>query len=199
MLTIIQDAGWPVWPLLAASIFGLTLIIERLLVLRSSKILPARLTDEVITALGGPITTDAMERLAATSALGRILAAGLARRDRGVAAMQQAMEQAGAAVHLELGRFVTALGTLATVAPLMGLFGTVIGMIEIFAAQTPTGMNPEQLARGISIALYNTALGIFVAIPAMIFHRYFRSRIDVLTVELEQHASRVLEAAGARR
>ena len=195
--SIIEDAGWPVWPLLAASVIAVALIFERLVSLRRSKIIPADLLDEVLRALsaqGAGLTSTAVDALETHSPLGRILAAPLRCGSASRAVLQDALQSAGSAVHHELTRYLSALATIATVAPLMGLFGTVIGMIEIFAAQAPSGLNPEQLARGISIALYNTAFGILVAIPATLFHRLFKQRVDDYTVALEQAAARLLNA-----
>jgi len=108
--------------------------------------------------------------------------------------MKEAIEDEGRSVTHELERFLTTLGTIATISPLMGLFGTVVGMIEIFGSQNPTGgSNPAQLAHGISVALYNTAFGLVVAIPAMIFFRYFRGKVEGFVVDMEQQASRLVD------
>ena len=132
--------------------------------------------------------------IATTSPLGRIFAAGLYNVRSSREIMKEAIEEAGRAVAVELERFLTSLGTIAAIAPLLGLFGTVVGMIEIFGANNPTsGGNPEQLAHGISVALYNTAFGLIVAIPSMIFYRYFRSKVDRLIVEMEQQAIKLVE------
>jgi biopolymer transport protein ExbB len=113
--------------------------------------------------------------------------------------MKEAIEEAGRAVAHELERFLTTLGTIATAAPLLGLFGTVIGMIEIFGSQSAAGSNPIQLAHGISVALYNTAFGLIVAIPSMIFYRHFRAKVDSLTLEMEQQAIKLVELAHGER
>ncbi len=199
MISIIQAAGWPIWPLIACSVVALALIIERLYSLRPARVDPAGLVDEVValTRKGLP-SGEALERLAAESALGRLLASGL----QAVStlprvtepALRQVLEGAGRdAVH-HLQRYLGALGTIASAAPLLGLLGTVIGMIEIFASQAPGtgGGNPQQLAHGISVALYNTAFGLMVAIPALMFHRHFRSRVETFRLRLEREAERVL-------
>jgi biopolymer transport protein ExbB len=111
--------------------------------------------------------------------------------------MKEAMEDAGRAVAHDLEKYLSGLGTIATVAPLMGLFGTVVGMIEIFGAQAPGGTNPQQLAHGISVALYNTALGILIAIPALIAYRHFRARVDGYLAEMEQQALRLVDLVAA--
>jgi len=113
--------------------------------------------------------------------------------------MKEAIEEVGRVVTHDLERFLTTLGTIAAMAPLLGLFGTVIGMIEIFGSTSAAGANPIQLAHGISVALYNTAMGLIVAIPSMIFYRYFRARIDALVVEMEQQAIKLVDFAHNER
>ena len=202
MLDIISAAGWPIWILIATSVLGLALIIERFLSLRSSLVAPRRLPGQVLDLLrqrqGDP---DAILRLAGNSPLGRVLAEVLLNRDEPSASRQAAVEDTGKDVAYRLNRYLPALATIAVVAPLMGLFGTVVGMIEIFASYTPAGGDPAQLARGISIALYNTGFGILIAIPALIFHRYFRSRVDYFLHQMEREASalnRLIDRGAAR-
>ena len=199
MFSIIEAAGWPIWPLLLASVIALALIVERSLSLKRSKVLPAKLYDQALTvARQRRATPDVVASLERDSPLGRVLAAGLrhviAQPDTSRDAAKDAVEEAGRAVAHELERYLNALGTIASVAPLMGLLGTVIGMIEIFGSQGGTGANPEQLAHGISVALYNTAFGLMVAIPALIFWRYFRRRVDDYVAELESRAATFLDA-----
>ncbi|GAA5234857.1 MotA/TolQ/ExbB proton channel family protein [Verticiella sediminum] len=195
MLSIIQAAGWPIWPLLATSVIALALIIERLLALRRSRVLAADLLSEAsLLATRPQIPADALARMERSSALGRLYASGLRARHLPRARLESAMEDAGRSIAHELERYLNALGTIAAVAPLMGLFGTVIGMIEIFSGWSPTGGDPAQLARGISIALYNTALGILIAIPALIFQRWFRARVSEYVLALEQAGARLLDA-----
>jgi len=202
LLDIISAAGWPIWILIATSVLGLALIIERFLSLRSSLVAPRRLPGQVLDLLrqrqGDP---DAILRLAGNSPLGRVLAEVLLNRDEPSASRQAAVEDTGKDVAYRLNRYLPALATIAVVAPLMGLFGTVVGMIEIFASYTPAGGDPAQLARGISIALYNTGFGILIAIPALIFHRYFRSRVDYFLHQMEREASalnRLIDRGAAR-
>ena len=201
MFAIIQAAGWPIWPLLFASIVAVALIIERLITLRRSKILPEGLLEKVVGELRtSGATPEMINRVALSSPLGRVLAAGLrnVRSPRDV--MKESIEETGRAVAHDLERFLTTLGTIASISPLMGLFGTVVGMIEIFGSQTPGGSNPQQLAHGISIALYNTGFGLVIAIPSMIFWRHFRATVDGLVVEMEQQAIRLVEVVhGDRR
>lgn len=189
-MTIIEAAGWPIWLLVATSVICLALIIERLLSLRSGHVLPARLPGQALDLYRqNKDTPEAIIRLAARAPLGRVLAEVLANRDQADAFRLAAIEDVGKDVAYRLNRYVPALGTIAVIAPLLGLFGTVIGMIEIFGTFTTTGGDPALMARGISIALYNTAFGILIAIPALAFHRYFRSRVDYFLHQLEREAS----------
>lgn len=200
MFAIIQAAGWPIYPLLLASIIAVALIIERSLTLRSKKIVPPSLLEQVVTVYQRQgVTPDVLDKLAGDSPLGQVLAAGLrnVRSPRDV--MKEAIEEAGRGVAHELERFLTTLGTIATAAPLLGLFGTVIGMIEIFGSQGPTGTNPQQLAHGISIALYNTAFGIAISVPALIVYRHFRNKIDGFVVEMERAAAKLVDIVHGER
>jgi biopolymer transport protein ExbB len=197
---IIQAAGWPIWPLLLASVIAVALIIERSIALRRSKIVPEGLLQSVIGDFRqGGVTPEMLNRLAAHSPLGRVLAAGLGSIRSNREVMKEAIEEAGRAVGHDLDRFLTSLGTIASIAPLMGLFGTVIGMIEIFGSQNPSGANPQQLAHGISVALYNTAFGLLIAIPAMIFYRHFRAMVYGFVVDMEQQAVRLVEVVHGDR
>ena len=194
MWDILKEAGWPIYPLLVASVIAVALIIERLMVLRKSRIIPDKLLGEVLTLYkNNQITPDIIGRIEANSPLGRVLAAGL-RNDRSSRdVMKEAIEEAGSYVAHELGRFLNGLGTIASAAPLMGLFGTVVGMIEIFGSQSPSGTNPQILAHGISVALYNTGFGILIAVPALIFYRHFRGRVEHFVVEMEQASIKLLD------
>ena len=198
MFSLIEAAGWPIWFLILASVAAVALIIERSIALRRSRVLPVSVLDEVtaMRSSGNPPQPEALNRLAVGSALGRVLAAGLKHEISGRARMKEAMEDAGRAAGHDLDRHLHALGTIATVAPLMGLFGTVIGMIEIFGSQSPSGSNPEQLAYGISVALYNTAFGILIAIPALIAYRHFRTRVEDYLAQIEQFAVRLSDRVG---
>jgi len=140
-----------------------------------------------------------IDRLSRDSPLGAVLAAGLRNLKSSRYVMKEAIEEAGRAVAHQLERFLTTLGTIAAIAPLLGLFGTVIGMIEIFGSQTPQGGNPLQMAHGISIALYNTAFGLVVAVPAMIFYRHFRAKVDVMLVDMEMQAVKLVEILHGER
>lgn len=194
MIAIIQAAGWPIWPLLLASIISVALIIERLVALRRAKIVPQGLLQRAVGEFKrGGDNERFLTDLDRHSPLGRVLSAGLRNVNNSREVMKESIEEAGGAVAHDLNRYMTTLGTIASISPLMGLFGTVIGMIEIFGSQAPTGTNPQQLAQGISIALYNTGAGIFIAIPSMIFWRHFRAQIDGFVVEMEQQAVRLVE------
>ncbi len=192
MLTIIQAAGWPIWPLIACSILALALIVERFISLKTSKVAPDNLVQEAISvSRQGVPSAQVIEQLAQNSALGAVLASGLQAlgQTRDEEQLRAQMEAAGRAAAHKLEHYLGALATIASAAPLLGLLGTVIGMIEIFGSQAGGGAvgsgNPAQLAHGISIALYNTAFGLIVAIPALIFWRYFRARVDGYLLQLE--------------
>jgi biopolymer transport protein ExbB len=200
MWSIIEAAGWPIWPLIIASIVALALIFERLWTLRQSVVAPAGLVDQVLAEFRqSGATPELLARTAARGPLGRILAAGLANVKSPRPVMKEAIEEVGRVVTHEMERFLTTLGTIAAMSPLLGLFGTVIGMIEIFGSQTASASNPIQLAHGISIALYNTAMGLIVAIPSMIFYRHFRAKVDALVVEMEQQAIKLVDFAHGER
>ena len=200
MFAIIQAAGWPIWPLLLASIISVALIIERLVALRRSKVVPTGLLQRAVGEFKAGANNDRMlEELDRHSPLGRVLAAGLRNVGMSREVMKESIEEAGSAVAHELNRYLTTLGTIASISPLMGLFGTVIGMIEIFGSQAPTGANPMLLAHGISVALYNTGFGIFIAIPSLIFWRHFRALVDSFVVEMEQQAVRLVEYTHGER
>lgn len=197
MFTIIHDAGWPIWPLLFTSILAVAFIIERAWALRRKRILPVQLTDEVLSVLrnNSNVAPETFEHLRHHSPLGQILSAGLQELARGNDQAASSMQEAGKRVAHELERYLNALGTIASVAPLMGLFGTVIGMIEIFASQDTSTGTPITLAHGISVALYNTAFGLLIAIPALICWRTFRRHIDQLVFDLEIQAAYFLKQA----
>ena len=198
MFSIIQAAGWPIWPLIACSIVALTLIVERFSSLRALRVVPPRLLDEVISVTRERLPpADVVNKLADNSVLGNVLATGLraviAEPRINEDALRSHFETAGRAAVHTMERYLNTLGSIASAAPLLGLLGTVIGMIEIFGAQGPTGgSNPTALAHGISVALYNTAFGLIVAIPALLFYRYFRGLVEAYTLALEQAAQRMV-------
>ena len=201
MLAIFQAAGWPIWLLLIASIVAVALIVERLIYLRREKILPKQLLDEVIRVYrAGKVTPEVVDKLEQNSPLGTVLAAALRNVDAPREVMKESIEEAGGGVAHGLERFLTTLGTIASLAPLMGLFGTVVGMIEIFGSQSPTGgSTPAQLAHGISVALYNTGFGLAIAMPALVFYRHFRSSVDSFIVEMELQAVKFVDVVHGTR
>ncbi|AEK61050.1 MAG: putative biopolymer transport exbB-like protein [Collimonas fungivorans] len=201
LFAIIQAAGWPIWLLLIASIIATALIIERLVYLRRPRILPPQLLQEVIRVYhNGKVNKEVLTNLETNSPLGRVLAAGLRNVDAPRELMKESIEEAGQATAHELERFLTTLGTIASLAPLMGLFGTVVGMIEIFGATNGAGADPAQLGHGISVALYNTGFGLAIAMPALIFYRHFRALVDGFVVDMEQQAVKFVDTVhGARK
>ncbi len=198
MWSIVQAAGWPIWFLIIASVVAFALIFERLRALRTPLIVPPTALRQAIGMMDSASGQAELSQLLSQGSAGAVLAAGVYAAPQGSASMRMAMEDA---LHLEthkLNRYLPALGTIAGVAPLLGLFGTVIGMIETFGAQTPSGMNPAQLAHGISVALYNTALGIFVAIVALLAYRFLRSKVEQYVLMIEAAAGRLLREAQSR-
>jgi biopolymer transport protein ExbB len=201
LFALIEAAGWPIWFLIVASVFAVAIIGERLWTLRAAQVAPRDLLPKVVQEYKkNGVTEELLSKLNRGPALGRVFAAGLRNLQSSREVLRDSVEEAGRLASQDLDRFLTTLGSIATVAPLLGLFGTVVGMIEIFGSQTPSGSNPIQLGHGISIALYNTAFGILVAVPSMIFYRYFRARVDAMVVEMEQQAIKLVEVlAGERR
>ncbi len=177
------------------------LIAERLWFLRGVNVAPAGLLDKTIQEFRqGGASIPLLDGLRANSPLGRVFAAGLKNASSSPDVMKESIEEAGRTVAHELERFLTTLGTIASISPLLGLFGTVVGMIEIFGAQTAAGNTPAVLAHGISVALYNTAYGLIVAVPSMIAYRHFRAKVTSLVIEMEQQAVKLVEIVhGARR
>ena len=202
VLSIIEAAGWPIWFILLTSVVALAIIGERFWSLRTSLVAPRDLLPATIQEYRAKgVTPELLQRLQDGPLNGRIFAAALANEKSPREVIKDAVEDAGRAVGLELERFLNMLGTIATVSTLMGLFGTIVGMIEIFGSTAPGGGsgNPAQLAHGISVALYNTLFGIGVAIPAVIFYRHFSNRVDVLVVEMESQAIRLVEILRGER
>ena len=200
LFSIIQAAGWPIWPLVACSVLALALVIERFSSLKTSKIAPPKLIDEAITVSRQTIPSlDVVSQLEQNSLLGEVLASGFRAMNANPRLseddLRSTMEGSGRQAAHKLERYLAALATIASAAPLLGLLGTVIGMIEIFGSQAGSGGgspggNPAQLAQGISMALYNTAFGLIVAIPSLIFWRYFRARVDGYLLMMELASER---------
>lgn len=202
MLQLIEAAGWPIWPLIFASIIALGIIAERGWMLQRQKVVPRGLLPEVAQEVKQKgVTQDLLNRLSQGPLLARLFAVGLRNVRSSREVMKESLEESGRVAAHELERFLTTLGTIASLAPIMGLFGTVVGMIEIFGAQGGPGIstNPQQLAHGISVALYNTAFGLLVAIPSMIFYRHYRAKVDGLVVEMEMQAVKLVETVHGDR
>lgn len=200
MFSIIQAAGWPIWPLVACSVLALALVIERFTSLKIQKIAPLKLLDEAMTVSRATVPSpDVVSQLEQNSLLGAVLASGFRALNTNPRIseddLRSILEGAGRQAAHKMERYLAALATIASAAPLLGLLGTVIGMIEIFGSQSGSGVqavggNPAQLAHGISVALYNTAFGLMIAIPSLIFWRYFRARVDGYLMTLELAAER---------
>jgi biopolymer transport protein ExbB len=200
LIALIDAAGWPIWFIIVASVVALAIIGERWWSLRESIVMPRDLLAQALQEYRqNGASPQMLSRLAKGSALGRVFAAGLRNAKSPPGIMKEAIEESGRTIAIDLERFLTTLGTIAAISPLLGLFGTVVGMIEIFGSQTPQGGNPLVLAHGISIALYNTALGLVVAVPAMIFYRHFRAKVDVMLVDMEMQAIKLVEIIHGER
>ena len=199
MYTILLAAGWPIWPLLAVSIFGLAILIERSWYLRKKRVLPvgvlqeafeiaAQVNQSIRGRQSDPQLATLINSIGNSSPAGSLLACALAEKLAGAPANHalEELQVTAETVWLKLDRYLGALATIATVAPLLGLFGTVVGMIEIFGSQGSAVGNPLQLAHGISVALYNTAFGLLIAIPALAAWRLLRSMADQRQRECEE-------------
>ena len=204
MLSIIQAAGWPIWPLIACSVLALAIIFERLFALRTNKVLPQNALVQAIesTRQGFP-SDETIHEIAKIGAVGSVFSAGLqtlaSNPSASHADVKESMEMEGRMAAQNLERYLTSLATLASAAPLLGLLGTVIGMIEIFGIQTPGQQQPVELAHGISIALYNTALGLIVAIPSLMAWRFFKAKVDRLVLQMEWSSERFARHLAAMR
>lgn len=195
MLELIQSGGILIWPLLLCSVLSLAIICERFWSLRKKRIIPGDLVRTVWEwNRRGFLDERHIETIRRGSPLGRILAAGLMNRKRDREVMKDSIEEVGRHVAHDLERFLNTLGTIASISPLLGLLGTVIGMIKVFAVITAQGVgDPSVLAEGISEALITTAVGLTVAIPSLMFYRYFRGRVDELVVTMEQESLKLVE------
>jgi biopolymer transport protein ExbB len=201
MFELIKTGGWVMWPIIACSIAAAAIIGERLWSLQRKYVTPATLMPQVEQWVSNRELDDArIELLRKTSPLGRVLAAGLVNRSHNREIIKEAIEDAGRHVVPELERFLNALGTIASISPFLGLFGTVIGMIEMFAGISTQGIgDPAVVAGGIAQALITTAAGLAVAIPSVMFYRYFRARVNELLVEMEQEAIKLTEILQGQR
>lgn len=201
MLEMVKSGGWLMVPLLLASVVAFAVILERAWSLRSSRIAPRHLLADVWRQLqAGPLSPEALQRLRQDSPLGLLLAAGISNANHGREIMKESIEDAAEPIVHEMERYLTLLGTIALISPLLGLLGTVIGIIDAFLVATATAMSdPTQLAGGISKALVTTAVGLLVAIPAVVMHRYYVRHITSLTVRMEQQAVKLVDMMHGER
>jgi len=195
VLELIKAGGLLMWPILICSVISLAIIIERFWSLQQQRIVPKHLVAQVWQwAKVGHLDNNRIQNLRAGSPLGRVLAAGLVNRSHKREVMKESIEEVGRHVAHSLERFLNTLGTIASISPLLGLLGTVIGMIKVFAVITTHGVGDASiLAEGISEALLTTAAGLSVAIPTLMFHRYFRGKVDELVMTMEQEALKMVE------
>ncbi|KXU39510.1 biopolymer transporter ExbB [Ventosimonas gracilis] len=201
MWELIKSGGWLMLPIILCSVAAMAIVAERLWTLRPSRVSPPDLLAEIWKQVRGRQPTAAMlKTLRASSPLGQVLAAGLANAKHGREVMKECIEEAASSVIHELERYLSALGTVGAIAPLLGLLGTVIGMIEIFSGFMEGGMiNAPVLAGGIGKALITTAAGLIVAIPAVFFHRFLTRRVDELVIAMEQDANKLVEVMQGER
>ncbi len=201
MFELILSGGFIMAPIILCSILALTIVVERFWTLREQKIAPANLVQQIIKLHNkNRITNEAISKLKKNSPLGQILAAGLRNMNAERELMKESIEEEGRQVVLELERFLNTLGTIASITPLLGLLGTVIGMIKVFAVITSLGVgDPKILADGISEALITTAAGLSVAIPSVMFYRFFRGRVDELLLKMEAQAVYLVEVVHGDR
>jgi len=195
VLELIKAGGLLMWPILLCSVISLAIIIERFWSLQQQRIVPRHLVAQVWQwAKVGHLDNNRIQNLRIGSPLGRVLAAGLVNRSHKREVMKESIEEVGRHVAHSLERFLNTLGTIASISPLLGLLGTVIGMIKVFAVITTHGVGDASiLAEGISEALLTTAAGLSVAIPTLMFHRYFRGKVDELVMTMEQEALKMVE------
>ena len=201
MLELIKSGGFLIWPLLLCSIISLAIIAERFWSLQTKRIISTNLVTKVWEwNKKGVLDARHIEELRKDSPLGKVLAAGLVNRKHDREVMKESIEEVGHHVAHDLERFLNTLGTIASISPLLGLLGTVVGMIKVFAVITAQGVgDPGVLAEGISEALITTAVGLTVAIPSLMFYRYFRGRVDELVVTMEQEALKMVEVMHGER
>lgn len=195
MLELIKTGGLLMWPIILCSIIAMAIVAERFWSLREMKIVPKNLVAKVWQwQKVGHLDKKRIQNLRDSSPLGMVLAAGLVNRNHSREIMKESIEETGRHVAHDLERFLNTLGTIASISPLLGLLGTVIGMIKVFTVITAQGVgDPSILSEGISEALLTTAAGLSVAIPSLMFHRYFRGKIDALIIIMEQEALKMVE------
>jgi len=198
---LVKAGGWVMLPILACSVIALAIVIERAWSLQKRRITPDNLVAMAWQwAHAGVLDDKRIQQLRAGSPLGRVLAAGLVNRNHDRVVMKESIEEVGRHVVYELSRYLNTLGTIASISPLLGLLGTVFGMIKMFSAITAAGVSdPSILAGGIAEALITTAAGLMIAIPALLFYRYFLGRVDGLVVVMEQEALKLIEVLHGER
>ena len=195
MFELLKAGGFLIWPILLCSVIALAIVIERFSSLKTKSVAPAALTEKVGKLLKkGALDSKTIHEIEEHSPLGKVLAAGLKNPNQHRVVVKEAVEEAGRHVVHDLEKHLQTLGTIAAITPLLGLLGTVIGMIKVFSAITTFGVgDPQALAEGISEALVTTAAGLSVGIPSLMFHRYFRGKVNELTVDMEQQALRFMK------
>lgn len=201
MLELIKAGGVLMWPILLCSVLSLAIITERFWSLQTKRICPKNLLAQIWQwQKNGELDARQIQTLRSNSPLGRVLAAGLINRNRERYIMKESIEEVGRHVAHDLGKFLTTLGTIASISPFLGLLGTVVGMIQMFSAVTSGGLgDPAALAGGISVALITTAAGLTVAIPSLMFYRYFQGKVDELVIIMEQEALKMVEIMHGQR
>ncbi len=201
MIELIRNGGWLMLPIMLCSIGAMGIVAERFWSLQRKKILPPTLLSQIWRLeKDHNLNEQTLRRIKVSSPLGAILAAGLLNRHHGREMMKVSIEEAGRQVVHELERFLNSLGTIASITPLLGLLGTVVGMIKVFAAIMLHGVgDPGILAGGISEALLTTAAGLTVAIPSLIFHRYFERLVDEYVLKMEEEALKLIDVMGGDR
>ncbi len=195
MFELVKSGGWLMLPIILCSVISLSIIVERFWSLQREKVLPRHLVASVWHMIKtGKLEASKIEEVGKQSALGKVLTAGLKNRQYKRERIKESIEERGREVVHELERFLNPLGTIASISPLLGLLGTVVGMIKVFTAITTHGVgNPSVLANGISQAMITTAAGLSVAIVSLIFYRYFRRRVDTIVVEIEREAIKMVD------
>jgi biopolymer transport protein ExbB len=198
---IIKAGGWLMWPLILSSVISIAIITERFWALRRGRILPKYVVAQIWAWYKkNELTNESIQTLRESSPLGRVLAAGLINRHHRRTVMKESIEEAGRLEVHEMERFLNTLGTIAAVAPLLGLLGSVVGLMEVFSSMTTHGVgNPQALGAGISKIMIATAAGLTVAIPSLIFYRYFQGLVDEIAMSLEQEAIKMVEVLQGER
>ncbi|OOG24579.1 biopolymer transporter ExbB [Thioalkalivibrio denitrificans] len=201
MYELVKAGGWLMLPIIACSVVALAIVVERFWSLQYRRVIPRQLVVQIWQLIqAGQLTEERLRELRDGSPLGRVLTAGLLNLGHSREVMKEAIEETGRHVAHDLERFLNSLGTIAAITPLLGLLGTVVGMIQVFSVITDVGVgSPGELAGGISQALITTAAGISVAVPALIFHRYFRGRVDELVLEMEMESIKLVEVIHGER